>query len=87
MTSAELERSLALTQQLRRAVDECIALASELRGSGALWSTSLVTDSRRLLQTVDYFEQEQRRSAAEAARLPEHRPLALPARSAEAIIR
>ncbi len=85
MTSGALEQSLALTHRLRCAVDECIAIATELRQGGAPWSMPLVTDSRRLLQTVDYFEQERRRAAAETARLPERRPLALPPGSPEVI--
>jgi hypothetical protein len=85
MMRSELEESLTLTQRLRCAVDECIAIATELRQGGAPWSMSLVTDSRRLLQTVDYFEQEQRRVAAETARPPERRQLALPPGSPEVI--
>jgi hypothetical protein len=79
--------SPVLLERLRHAGEEAVQLASQLAASGARWSNTLVTDARKLLTDIGYFEQEQRRLQAEANRqldLPHHAQVqALPAHTEE----
>jgi hypothetical protein len=89
VTPAQLARELRQTRRLRHLTTQCIDLAAELRRGGGRWAGGMEHAARQLLLAVDYFEQDQRRAAAEVLRPDEptafvEQPALPPARDEEA---